>query len=723
MRWFLRLALIALYVSLTATTAVRASEDQGTPGDQFEASILPYLNKYCIRCHRPGNDDTEFRIDNLSRDVSAGPHAKQWAHVVDMIRAGEMPPEDEKPQPPTKESARIATWLSARLPKPDGATKHWAFQPLKRSARDSIDSLIDEKLHAAGLRRSKTAEPRRLLRRLYLDLTGVPPTTSQSDAFASDPSPANYEAVVDSLLASPRYGERWARHWLDLARYADSNGLHEDSDRPHAWRYRDYVIDSFNDDKPYGQFVREQIAGDEIDPKDPEAWIATGFCRNGPSNEENVAKAELESYRLDQLDDILATTSQAFLGQSIACARCHNHKLEPLTLIDYYQLLAVFDNTVPAYVPFKDGAMGKPKLMSMRARDRRKPPKELNIRALTDIGKNGRLTRALLRGNPQSPGDVVKAGIPNVLRTIPVKFEVQATPTTSGRRAALAEWIASRDNPLTWRVIANRIWQHHFGRGIVSTPSNFGVSGQPPSHPELLDLLAHDLRASGGRLKSLHKQIALSETYQQSSGYREDAARVDPGSKFIWRYPPHRMEAEAIRDSILATSGNLNTKMGGRGIKPRLPVALLEQSKRNEWPKISKENATHWRRSVYIYRKRQLPMPLLSLFDAPDASQSCAARFASTTPTQALVLLNDEFVNEQARYLAERVLAESPAHPARAMIERAYALPAADQQVAEAEAFVARRMKTRKSQKDGQVRALADLAVVLFNSSQFVYID
>ncbi len=576
---------------------------------------------------------------------------------------------------------------------------HWAFQPLLRPDGDSVDAFVERKLRTGGLEIGPQAESRRLLRRVHLTLTGLPPSPEESVAFAENP---DLEAAIDDLLTRPLYGERWGQHWLDLARYADSNGLHEDTDRPHAWRYRDYVIDSFNADKPYGQFIREQLAGDEIDPQNPAAWIATGFCRNGPSNEENVAKNEVETYRLDQLDDVLATTTQVFLGQTIACARCHDHKTEPFTLTDYYRLLAVFDNTVAAYVPWAD-QLGEPQLRPVVARGKKKPPKERHIRALTSVKSKPRVTHVLFRGNWQTPGDAVTGATPEILGQTPLE----------GRKA-LADWIAAPENPLTWRVMANRLWQHHFGRGLVATPSDFGTKGAKPTHPQLLDWLACELRDNGGRLKPLHKLIVLSRAYRQSSAPR-------PHGELFSHYPAHRLEAEVVRDAILLSSGNLNLEMGGPGIKPQVPPEILGQSKRNQWPRVEKESAKHWRRSVYVYRKRQLPMPLLTLFDAPDGAQSCAKRFVSTTPTQALALLNDVFVNKQARYLAVRAMEEE--NPIRTVMKRALALPVTAQQLGEAEEFVAQRLGARRGQREAEKLALANLAVVLFNSSQFVHVD
>ncbi len=606
-----------------------------------------------------------------------------------------------------------------------GEEIHWAFEALDRPAGKDVDFFVDSELKAKKLTLSPPAEPRRLLRRLYLDLIGLPPTPEESAAFDQNPSDGRYEAIVDDLLSRPQYGERWGRHWLDLARYADSNGLHQDSSRPHAWRYRDYVIDSFNVDKPYAQFVREQLAGDEIAPENPAAWIATGFCRNGPSNEQNVALNELETYRLDQLDDVLSTASRVFLAQNMACARCHDHKTEPFTQDDYYRLLAVFNTGIAAYVPLENNLPGKAVLVETKPRGKYKPPKKPNLRAFTDKGAKARVTHVLERGNHATPGEEVSPGVPAILNHFSADFEVRQQPNTTGRRTALANWISSRKNPLTWRVMANRVWQGHFGRGLVKTASDFGLVGDRPTHPELLDWLACELRDNGGKLKPLHKLIVLSKTYRQDSAHRKLPAATDPACDQLWRYLPHRLEAEVIRDAILAASGNLNLKRGGPGIKPQVPPEILEQSKRNAWPKVIKETPAHWRRSVYVYVKRQLPMPMLSLFDAPDASQSCGVRFRSTTPTQALTLLNDAFVNKQARYLALHTLRETNESSAavQAMYQRILALPPTAAESAQAETFVAERLAARQGHKEAEKLALADLAVVLFNSSQFVYVD
>ena len=574
---------------------------------------------------------------------------------------------------------------------------HWAFQPVRSPAppevkdaawaRTPIDRFILASLEREGRRLPRPADRATLIRRASFDLIGLPPTPAEVQSFREDLSPEAWERLIDRLLASPRYGERWGRHWLDLARYADSSGFHDDLDRPHAWRYRDYVIRAFNDDLPYGRFVREQLAGDEIDPRNPDGWIATGFCRNGPSNENNVKPAFREGYRLDQLDDVISTASTVFLGLTIGCARCHDHKTDPLKQEDYYRLLAVFNTAEKRDVTIEGILAGKPVAPKKKSKD---PV----IMALTDGGAKPRVTRLLIRGNWKTPAGEVQPGVPGIFTTLPVSFTAPVDGArTTGRRRALADWIVSPDNPLTWRVLANRIWQHHFGEGLVATPNNFGVSGERPTHPDLLDWLTGRLIEEGGRLKPIHRLIMTSSFYR---AFRK----------------PRRLEAEAVRDAILTVSGTINLHAGGPGAKPRIPAEIIERSQRNKWPNVRREGPVHWRRSVYIYVKRQLLFPLMELFDAPTAASSCGRRTVSTTPTQALALLNDPFTTDQAAYFADRV-ARTSTDP-REQVEHAFRLAfgyvPGPEWVEEGVEFVKR-------------RGLPDLGVVIFNTSRFVYVD
>ena len=584
-------------------------------------------------------------------------------------------------------------------------------------ARNDVDRFILAALEAKGLRPSPEASRQTLIRRVTFDLIGLPPTPEEVESFVRDTSPQAWERVVDRLLASPHYGERWGRHWLDLARYADSSGFHNDLDRPHAWRYRDYVIRSFNEDKPYARFIAEQLAGDEVPGADEETLVATGFCRNGPSNDDNMGNNK-EQYRLDELDDVIATTSTVFLGLTVGCARCHDHKHDPITSADYYSLLAVFNGTVKHGVPKESDEKDKAKEV-------------VKLQALIETKAKVPPTYLLRRGSLQNKGPEVPPAAPLVLVSNPLRFpEPETDAKSSGRRRTLAEWIAAPENPLTWRVLANRIWQHHFGRGLVATPSNFGFNGARPTHPELLDYLAARLASDGGRWKPLHKLLLMSATYRQASQPNELGQRIDPENAFLWRASRQRLEAEALRDSILAVSGKLNPQLGGPGIKPRIRADLLTASQRNKWPVLTSEGPAQWRRSVYIYAKRQLLMPMMELFDAPTTTDSCAERMQSVVPTQALVLMNDEFVEDHAGFLALRAVAEAGEHLSH-VIERmqslALAKPAGPERLKQAVAFVEARKavyaKVPSPTNLPRQRALTDLAHVMFNSSEFIYIE
>ncbi len=715
-----RSTLILLLIGWLALPSAVCAEDG------FENSVAPILQRHCAGCHGEETTEGELRLDVLGRDFSNRLQAARWRDVADRIRSGEMPPEDQPPLS-AAESQRVVDWISGQLAEVEPATRHWAFQPLRPDGppevsddggwvRNEVDRFVLAKLQAAGLKPSEEADRVTLLRRVTFDLIGLPPTPDEIAEFVADDSPNAWEQVIDRLLASPQYGERWGRHWLDLAQYADSSGFHNDLDRPHAWKYRDYVIRSFNDDKPYGRFVAEQLAGDEIEDADEESLIATGFCRNGPSNDDNMGKTPeaLAQYRADQLDNVVSTTGTVFLGLTIGCARCHNHKTEPLTSGDYYSLLAIFNGTQKyGLVPGTQDERGA----------KIKADPAIQIQGLVERTAIVPPTFILRRGMASSPGEQVEPGVPATLVSQPLQFpQPDPQATSSLRRRTLAEWIASTDNPLTWRVLANRVWQHHFGTGIVDTPSNLGVSGSAPTHPELLDWLARRLAAGDGRRKPLHKLLLMSATYRQSSRHRDDAAQVDPSNQLLWRMNLRRLEAEVLRDSILAASGKLNLEAGGPGIKPRVRAELLTASQRNKWPVVKEENESHWRRSVYIYSKRQLLMPMMELFDAPTTTDSCSVRLVSVVPTQALLLMNDEFVEDQAGYLAARAIAEVGRDDLPAVVERLFLrtvsrLPQADR-MRESLDFVESR-----EQRGGRLAALADLAHVLLNSSEFLYVE
>jgi mono/diheme cytochrome c family protein len=744
-----RIASIAVLAALVAPVWVAAAESTTPDARQvefFESKIRPVLVEKCYKCHSSEAGKSKGGLLLDTRDallkggdtraaIVAGDPGKSL--FIEAVRWSNkdlrMPP---KEQLTASQIADLEAWVRMGAPDPreerretthigqlfEQAKKHWAFQPLSKAnvpaakdpnwVRNDIDRFVLAGLEGKGIPPSAEADRRTLIRRVSLDLIGLPPSPEEVQAFVGDGSPDAYERLVDRLLESPHYGERWGRHWLDLARYADSSGFHNDLDRPQAWRYRDYVIRSFNDDKPYARFIAEQLAGDEVEGTNEDALVATGFCRNGPSNEDNMGNNK-EQYRLDELDDVISTTSSVFLGLTMGCARCHDHKYDPITAEDYYRLLAVFNGTEK---------LGLPKEAKGR--------EVMNVQALIETSAKVRPTFLLRRGSLQNRGPEVQPGAPAVLASLPLRFpEPAAGAKSSGRRRTLAEWIGAPENPLTWRVLANRLWQYHFGQGIVTTPSNFGFNGARPTHPELLDYLAARLIANGGRMKPLHKLILLSATYRQSSKEAEAGQRLDPQNTLLWRMNRRRMEAEVLRDSILAVSGRLNEEMGGVGIKPRIRADLLTASQRNKWPALTTEGPAQWRRSVYIYVKRQLLMPMMELFDAPATTDSCARRTESVVPTQALVLMNDEFVEDQAGFLAERAAqgGDDPSTIIGRMYVLAMSRPPGDTRLHQALAFVESREKSYRDEKSppaqSRHRALTDLAHVLFNSSEFIHVE
>lgn len=606
---------------------------------------------------------------------------------------------------------------------------YWAFQPVHapsipklRKASPGlqpIDAFLLDKLESAGLHLNPSASPREKVRRLFFDLWGLPPSIEDISTFEKDPSPAAWERLVDRLLSSPRYGERWARHWLDLVRYAESNGYERDGAKPFAWRYRDYVIQSFNQDKPYDQFIREQLSGDEWADQwlertgdaeasaNPSRWqdaiVATGFFRLHVWDDEPDSTLAAE---FDDLDDILVTTSTAFLGLTLGCARCHDHKFDPISQTDYYSLLAYFRNLDP-YGQHHTGGGGRGTGKITRAlatqtqirewqseKQRRIREAEAKLAAATSEDEKKRrqseLTQAreaaapyaealaavedrstnkptflLRRGRVDSPGAVVDPRVPEILaKTFPSPPAFQTTSTSSGRRRVLADWIASPNNPLTARVLANRLWQHHFGAGLVRTPDDFGRTGTKPTHPELLDYLASELIRGGWSIKSLHKTILLSEAYQMSSKANQpEALAKDEGNFLWWRQNLRRVEAEVIRDTLLSASGSLNLKMGGPSVYPSLPSEVhgTQDSSGKGWADSPPEEQN--RRSIYLVVKRALKIPLLETFDFANCTSPMGNRPVTTVAPQALMGLNDAFLASQAQALASKLERETGTNP------------------------------------------------------------
>ncbi len=762
----------------------------------FDRDIRPIFEQRCYVCHRGAAAQSEFRLESREHAFRGGGSGVPaivpgdsggsllYRYVAGLDGKILMPPVG--PRLTGEQIEQIRNWIDEGTPWPEEegaetagheskfeqARDHWAFQPrtkpsppvikdpaLARRVRNPIDAFILTKLEARGWKPSPPARPYQLLRRVHLDLTGLPPSLDEQEAFLRDPTPESLDRVIDDLLSRRTYGERWARHWLDLARYAETNGYERDPIKPNVWRYRDYVIRSLNQDKPFDRFAIEQIAGDELPDVSPETLIATGFHRLGPWDDE---PADPLTDRYDQLDDLVRTISEVFLAQTIGCARCHNHKFEPFTARDYYSMAASFD---PLTRPRKGRTEllrpigGRPELDAYDARDRKIEALERRIAAIRDrvqaellaTGRSSLPAKAvkafqtpqveqdqvqqslvrefsetlaaevrdampsgaggavldleeeicelrertpswdlayilhepptkpspaflLIRGKAANPGPEVPPALPAVFSHSAPPFPDWAESNrTSLRRLALARWIAGPDNPLTARVIVNRVWQFHFGEGIVRTPSDFGLMGEPPTHPQLLDWLASRFVDHGWSLKKLHQLIMTSETYRMSKEWNPAYGAEDPGNRLFWRVPYRRLEVEAIRDSMLAVSGRLNSQMYGPSMYPYVPRAALEGSSDPDkiWRTFDETDAS--RRTIYAFVKRSMIVPLLEVLDLCDTTKSSAERINTAVPTQALTLFNGEFVNRQARHLAERLMRE--AGPDRGdQIERAYRL-------------------------------------------------
>ncbi|MCG3160012.1 MAG: hypothetical protein JMDDDDMK_01044 [Acidobacteria bacterium] len=831
-------------IAIGAAMAFASQQPGAAASDFFKQKVAPIFERNCAMCHGAGvqRSGLDLRSEEaVLKGGARGPAVVSGNAEKSLLYR--LVAHREEPAMPLgmdklsdADIAVIAEWINGLSPKPTMAAetvpvrqpgysitekdrRFWSFvKPVRpalpkvkdrRWARNTIDAFVLYKLEQNGLKPNRPASPRELLRRVYFDLTGLPPSPEETAEFLKNPSEAAYAKVVDRLLASLHYGERWGRHWLDLARYADSGGYEFDYDRPHAWRYRDYVIRSFNEDKPYNRFIIEQLAADQLDGVDvkanPEALIPTGFVRNGPT----VDNADNEETRMDELDDMVTTTSSVFLGLTVGCARCHDHKFDPIPQRDYYRMQAVFfsyQKTEAVMVskeeeaahkaankkidelvrPFKQkiAEIEKPvreKLLAEKtefhvrlaemsngfgdktkeqfreevakrfAKDVNLQPEEIeallspealkarkelqteidNINktrpkllpaamGVTDKADAGQ-AHLLKRGDWRSKGEEVEPGLPQVLTG-------DANLDLKKRRRQLAEWIASADNPLTARVAVNRIWQYHFGKGIVKTPSDFGATGDHPSHPELLDWLATEFIRRGWSWKAMHRLILLSNTYRQSSRFNELSAAKDPENSLLWRMNPRRLEAEPLRDSILAISGKLNSEMFGPGIYPRIDPDVVNTGSRPRWPLDAKDDHSTWRRSVYIFVKRSVLLPLIEVFDCPATVVSGPVRAVSTVSPQALALMNNEFVLQQAGYFAERVAREAGADK-RAQVVRAFQIALGRQPNANE---IEWSLSFLKSQAEGNMRredekpqasALRDFCHAIINLNEFIYVD
>ena len=723
--------------------------------------VKPLLEKRCVACHGSKLALHGLRLDSVEGALKGGESGvpaiipgKSGESLLMRYVSGKdkeivMPPSG--PRLTAAEIATLAAWIDREQAAPITTTKrkgwdHWSFQPIRKPPLPSvkrnewvaneIDAFVLARLEAKGWSPSPPASRAQLIRRLHLDLTGLPPTLDEQATTAS------LDSIADSLLQRGTYGERWGRHWLDLVRYAESNGYERDGHKPEAYRYRDYVIHAFNSDKAFDRFITEQLAGDELPDANAETLVALGYNRMAPWDDEPADPAE---DRFDQLDDLVSTTSQVFLGLTLGCARCHNHKFDALTAQDYYSMIAIFNGlerprrgraelTLPigswseidrererdkrlavlaaraAAESMVTGSARAESLAAIEAVKRAEPdlPRGYFMHEPSPPPK----THVLVRGKATRPGPEVAPAMPAVLVGERPTFP-EGGARSSQRRLTLARRLASPDNPLTARVIVNRVWQFHFGEGLVRTPSDFGTLGQRPTHPELLDWLAVWFVDNGWSFKKLHRLIMRSNTYRMAKLAREEYAAADPENRLLWHFPYKRLEAEAIRDSMLVASGRLNPKMAGPSMFPEVPEAAMAGSSDPDkiW-KMSEERERS-RRTVYTFIKRSLVVPMLEVLDLCDTARTSAQRMTTSVAPQALTLFNGDFVNAQARHFADRLRREAGDDRVR-QIELAYRLTLARPPTA-----------AERTRMLGFLdrETLEQLARVIFNLNEFVYAD
>lgn len=568
-------------------------------------------------------------------------------------------------------------------------------------ALGEIDRFVLSRLERRGLKFAPEADRRTLIRRVTFDLTGLPPSPEEVENFVGDDAPDAYVRVVDRLLAAQAFGERQAQDWLDAVRFAESDGYEHDAIRPEAWRFRDWVIAALNADMPYDQFLQWQLAGDELDAGNPDARVATGFLVAGP----DMPDMNLQEERRHQvLNGMTATVGEVCLGLTLGCAQCHDHKTDPVSTDDFYRLRAVFSNTVASLV--------------------RDQQLELEVREPGAVAP-GEFVR--IRGDFNHPGAVAYPGFPRVLNPENSMITGAAKDAvSSGRRTQFARWLTRAEHPLTSRVEVNRLWQHHFGKGLVASPGDFGHTGEAPVNPDLLDWLATELPARGWSLKAIHRLIVTSRVYRQASvgaGPEWAAAlALDPDNRLLSRWPRRRLEGEEIRDSFLAVAGLLNRDGGGPGVRPPLPEAVTANLLKNQW-KVTPDPSSHRRRSVYLFVRRNLRFPLFEVFDRPDSNMACARRDRSVTAPQSLTLLNGDFSQESAQALASRVSAEASVLNSEASgkdgIRGAYALLFSRPPTAP-EAEAARQFLASRPEDE---RGMTLLCLALLNTNEAIYID
>lgn len=774
---FRRWSWLALLLPLTVAFSTGAAADdvpvRQAASPDAEAAIL--LARNCLECHNAS--DRKGGLNLASREPAlaggdSGPALKPGVAaeslLVERVMAGEMPPKgraklsDASRQLLRDWIQRGAKWENDPIDPFQYTTDRragydwWSLQPLcavePPAVADNtwpinpIDRFLLHRLEQSGLRPSSAADRRTLIRRLSFDLLGLPPAPEDVEAFVTDPDPRAYERLIDRLLDSPHYGERWARRWLDIVRYGESQGFERNKLRPNAWKYRDFVVEAANSDLPFDEFIRWQIAGDVLQPDNPLAVVASGFLVMGPYDltAYNNGTADMRAFaREEELEGLVGTVCQSFLGLTVNCSRCHDHKFDPITQKEFYQISAALGGTYQGDERESLTESGRtataPRVAALDAEiaalaEREKavdPPagRELASRrsrlesvarllkggaAHRTVPKQPEAWRILARGDYRQPGEVVTpCGMKCVPGAAPEWGLAENAPEAE-RRRALAEWIARSTNPLTPRVIVNRLWADHFGEGLVRTPSDFGFQGGRPSHPELLDWLAgqlvHPADGPAWSLKRIQRLIVTSAAYRQASRPVPSAIKVDADNRLIWRRPMQRLDAETFRDAVLATSGDLDLKLGGPGYRDFKVSSAGNNETYSVFDAVGPEFN---RRSLYRTCVRSGTSPLLDALDCPDPSVATPRRSATNTPLQALTLLNDVFIEHYAARFAERLAREAPAGSS-AQVRRAFALALVraptDEEASFGERFVAE-------------HGLAQFCVVLLNTNEFMFVE
>jgi hypothetical protein len=770
-RWSITVRLPGLVVLLFGVCAFNPVFADATSRDE-SASVL--LARHCLECHngsdKKGGLDLTRRATALQGGESGpalNPEHPDKSLLIERIEKGEMPP-DGRPPLAADQRALLREWIAA------GATwstdpidplrfssqrragyDWWSLQPIVRPAlpairnpevavRNPIDAFVLARLEERELSPAPPADRRTLIRRLSFDLIGLPPTPEQVEQFESDTDERAYEQLVDRLLESPHYGERWARHWLDIVRYGESQGFERNKFRPNVWKYRDFVVEAFNSDLSYDDFIRWQIAGDVLRPDDPLAFAASGFLVLGPYDltAYNNGTQDMRAFaREEELEGLVGVVCQTFLGLTVNCSRCHDHKFDPVSQREYYQISAALGGTYQGDEIESLSDAGRSAAKDRIARLKTEIEKlagdeqvasRSRLESIVRLLEGGAVHvirpkqpgpwRILARGDFKQPLEVVAPRGIAALGGISPDWQLAKDAPEAERRKALAEWIARRDNPLTPRVIINRLWAHHFGAGLVHTPSDFGFQGGRPSHPELLDWLADQLvKPDDGppwRLKRIQRLIVLSATYRQASRAESSTPRsadrnphsIDADNRLLWRQSPRRLEAETFRDTVLAVSGDLDRRLGGPGYRDFTVKSAGDNENYTVFDAVGGEFN---RRSVYRTAVRAGTSPLLDVLDCPDPSVPAPRRSVTTTPLQALTLLNSKFMEHAAQRFAQRLSRDAPGDQA-AQIRRAYALAFSRQPDASELEF---------GQKFAAQHGMAQLCLVLFNASEFLYID